>query len=269
MGLFKKEISVPNEQAVLERIERLKAEAAAPTAAANLESILSKYDVQAQQLGLDQTPEYQALRQSYITAPDGLKEQNFIEFLAQAQIRKRTQQRLGEFRTKAETQFLGAPGATLEQALASPTGELGQLSEALKKQQSGVFREELSPMIQMQLGARGLQDSGANVELQSKALGGLERSRQGALTGAFFGGKQQLRGLERTDILGDIGSQQQALAQAFGLQRAGITMQFQRELEAQRARVARELAELSGGRDIFKDIYGGIQAGTSIAALLF
>ena len=184
------------------------------------------------------------------------------------QQRVKEQTQLGEFRTGVETQLFGAPGATLEQALASPTSELGQLQSTLREQERGVFREELKPLIEQGLGARGLLDSGANVELQSKALGQLERGRQGMLSQAFFGGKEQLRGLQQSDIMGDIGARRQALSESFGLQRAGMSMSYQRELEQQRMMLARELAQLSGGGGGF-NLGGAFGTGIAGAGLGF
>jgi len=175
---------------------------------------------------------------------------------AQKQLSVQNQQ-LQQFRTQAETQIFGGPGATLEQALTG-TGELGQLSRALQQQQSEVFQRELRPLVEQQLAPAGLLDSGANIELQAKALGGLERSRQQQLLEAALGARQGIRGLERTDILGSIGAQQQALTNLADIQRAGVTMQFQAALERERANLLRELSSRPGGGGLARGLFGAL-----------
>lgn len=185
--------------------------------------------------------------------------QGLREYAVAGDKRKEARTQLQDFRNRAETQIFGAPGADLASALANPQGELGALSQFLASQQSDVFRQNLAPLIQQKLGGQGLIDSGANVELQSKALGDLERSRQSQLMNAALGAKDQIRGLERSDILGDIGSQQQALSNLSDIQRTGITMSFQRELESRRESLARELASISSsGPSLMNQILGGV-----------
>lgn len=182
---------------------------------------------------------------------------------SKAQLDKQNQQ-LGDFRNKAETQLFGGAGRTLQDALADPNSELGGLGEFLKGQQSDIFRSELRPMIESQLGAKGLLDSGANIELQAKALGGLERDRQSRLMDAGLRAKEGIRGLERSDILGDIGSQQSALSNMFDLQRQGLTMAWEENLMNKRDQLARELASISNtGPSELQQIIGGVGAGAA------
>jgi hypothetical protein len=210
----------------------------------------------------------QAIGSSFATGSLGM--QGISELVAsKAQLDKQNQQ-LSDFRNKAETQLFGGTGRTIQQALADPNSELGGLGEFLKGQQSDVFQSNLRPMIEMQLGSRGLMDSGANVELQSKALGDLERSRQSTLMNAGLMGKEGIRSLERSDILGDIGSQQAALSNLFDLQRTGITMEFERDLSKRREDLARELSSISNsGPSELQQILGGVGMAGSIAAAPF
>jgi hypothetical protein len=182
--------------------------------------------------------------------------------------RDRQNTQLQDFRNRAETQIFGAPGASIQDALGNQSSELGGLGEFLKTQQSQVFQENLRPLINMKLNAQGLGNSGANVELQSKALGDLERSRQSQLMTAGLGYKDNIRGLERSDILGNIGSQQAALNNMSGLQRMGITMQFENDMMNRREALARELASVSNtGPSTLQQVLGyGMAAGGVIGA---
>jgi len=200
-------------------------------------------------LGLEAIP---ALRAAVTVDPAGpginpLNQQAFQELLASARQRKSQEQQLADFRGRFEERLFGRRGATLEEAIAGGTGDIAGLDRILRQQQSDIFRKELAPTLRMALGARGLEDSGARVELESKALGGLERSRQERLLEAALGARTQALGLERSDVLGSVASQQQALSNLFDLQRTGLTMEFQRSLEKQRADLARELSQYGGG----------------------
>ena len=177
-------------------------------------------------------------------------QQAFDEYMTLEAQRGKQNQQLTDFRNKSETQMFGRVGGTLQDALSAPGSELGQLSEILKQQQSGVFNQEMKPLIDQGLASQGLFDSGARVEQQAKALGGLERNRQQTLLQAALGGREQLRGLERQDILGDVGNQQAALQNVFDLQRTGITMEFQRQLERERAALAQSLSQRKGSNGL-------------------
>lgn len=182
-----------------------------------------------------------------VAANDPLAQQALEESLArQSQLTQQNKQ-LEDFRTQLSTQYFGTPNATLEQALASQTGDIGQLNTFLGKQASDVFNRELKPQILNALGARGLLDSGATSELLSRELGKLERSRQASSMEAALGARGMVQGLQREDIMGDVGARQQGLNEAFGLQRQSITMNFQRELEQERNNLMRELSARRGG----------------------
>jgi hypothetical protein len=220
-------------------------------------------------IGVDQFDLIQKAINADLT-PGSIQMQGLNELIASNRQRETANQQLLDFRNKAETQLFGGTGRTLQQALADPNSELGGLGEFLKGQQSDVFQSNLRPMIEMQLGSRGLMDSGANVELQSKALGDLERNRQSTLMNAGLAGKEGIRSLERSDILGDIGSQQQALSNLFDLQRTGITMEFESNLAKRREDLARELSSISNsGPSELQQILGGVGMAGSIAAAPF
>ena len=202
-------------------------------------------------------PENFQLAKDYITyLGSGTSGQALNELEVAGAQRTKQNQQLLDFRNRAETQLLGAPGATMEQALLNPASELGSLGGFLKKQQSDIFQQELSPLIKQNMASMGLLDSGANIEQQAKALGGLERARQGSLFQAALGAKEGIRNLEQRNILGDIGSQQQAMTGMFDLQRSNITMEFQRSLARERDNLTRELNQYRGGgwRQTFSDI---------------
>lgn len=168
------------------------------------------------------------------------------EFLANSAETAKQKAELDDFRTKAETQMFGSSGGTLQDALSNPQGELGQLSEILRNQQSQVFNQELKPLIDQGLASQGLFDSGARVEGQAKALGGLERARQDSLLQAALGGRDSIRGLEQSSIYGQQANRQAALQNSFDLQRTGISMAFQRQLEQERAGLAQQLSQRKG-----------------------
>lgn len=154
---------------------------------------------------------------------------------------------LADYRGQAEQQIFGGQGLSLSEALTSTGGDIGNLNRFLGEQQAETFNTQLKPLIQMALGAQGLSDSGAQVELQSKALADLEQKRQQSVMQAALGGRAQLQGIQRSDLLGGIGLAQQGMMNQFDLQRTGITMQFQQQLEQQREQLARELASRRGG----------------------
>lgn len=214
-------------------------------------------------------PSQLELAQKYING-DPTSVQGLNELVSSKKLITENDAKLKAFRDAFETRMFGGTGQSLEQAISNPAGDIGQLGAFLRSQQDDVFQKNLSPEISMALGARGLEDSGATLELKTKALGDLERSRQGALMDATMGARNQASGLERTDILGNIGAQQQALANLSDIQRTGITMQFQRELEAQRAQLARELSSYGGasaGGGMFGSL-GGAALGAGVGALL-
>lgn len=183
---------------------------------------------------------------------------------------QKNQQELLDFRNKAATEQFGSPTATLSEALANPKSQLGDLGQFLSQQQSDVFKQNLSPLIQQKLGGQGLIDSGANVELQSKALGDLERNRQNTLMTAGMQAKDNILGLQRSDILGDIGTQNQNLSNLSDIQRAGLTMAFQTQLEQKRADLAYQLSQISGGgSNTLMQVLGGVGMAASIGGAPF
>ena len=156
---------------------------------------------------------------------------------------------LSAFRTGLEQQFFG--GLTLEQALAQAVpggtggGDIGALGRVLGETAQKTFTRETRPLIESQLGARGLLDSGANVELQSKAMEESKQALRNQLLQAGLGAKGQISGLQRADILGDIEARRLALGESFGLQRQGVTMSFQMQLQQMQNQLARDLAKMS------------------------
>ena len=194
-------------------------------------------------------------------------QQALDEFMASRAQNAESVSQLDDFRAKYETQMFGKVGGTLEEALSSQSGELGQLSNVLRQQQSSVFNQELKPLIDQGLASQGLFDSGARVEQQAKALGGLERGRQETLLSAALGGRDSLRGLERSDILGSQANQQSALSNLFDVQRTGITMAYQRQLEQERAALAMQLQSKRGGPDLLSQISQGMNIAVGAAQL--
>lgn len=196
--------------------------------------------------GIDLNPSHRRLIEGALGG-DAMSDQALVEMFQANKQRLAQNTQLEDYRTKAATEMLGAPGNTVDQAMANSNSWLAQLNNFLGTQQSDVFQKEMDPLIRENLISQGIGDSGARVELNAKALAGLERSRQEQIFGAAMGAKQDILNLERTDLLGDVGAQQAALANTWDLQRTGITMAFQRQLEAERAQLARELAGRKGG----------------------
>lgn len=173
---------------------------------------------------------------------------------------------LEQFRTGLRTQLFGSPTATLEEALGEAgTGQLASLAKGLRTQAGTAFREELFPLIQQRLARQGILDSGALEAVSGKEFGRLESQRQGALLQAGLGAQSQLSGLERADIMGDIGLQQAGLQRIFNLADVQTSMSFQRELSNQRNSLMRELQELSGPSSLDR-VLQGLQIAAPLAA---
>ena len=175
------------------------------------------------------------------------------------QQRQKEETQLSEFRTGLEKEQFGTitptggteRAMTLEEALSQAVpggvggGNIGVLGRVLGETAQKTFARETKPLIESQLGARGLLDSGANVELQSKAMEESKQALRNQLLQAGLGARGQISGLQRADILEDIGARRQALGESFGLQRQGVTMSFQMQLQQMQNQLARDLAKMS------------------------
>lgn len=223
----------------------------------------------ADQLGLQATD--MPLIQKYLDK-DPTAQENILEQAKNAGLRQQQDQQLQQYSGQVQNQLFGGQlstaagdgGMTLAQALQSNTGALGNLNSFLGQQTADTFNNQLKPLIQSQLGAQGLGDSGgAQVELQSKALAQLEQQRQQSMMQAALGALGQVQGLNYSNLQQGIGQTQQNAQQSFDLNRMGITMQFQRELEAERAQLAQQLSSYkgsAGGAGIGSMVGGGIGA---------
>lgn len=166
------------------------------------------------------------------------------------------QQQLTGFQNQVNQQDFGAPtsaeaaagqNATMTDALTNNQGSLGQLNQFLSGQTAQQFNQLLSPQISMALGGQGLQNSGANVELQSKALAGLDMTQQQAIEQAGLGMQSNIQGLTYNDMLGNIGTAQQNQANLQNTQNAYTTFAFQQQLMNQQAQLAEQLSSYGGG----------------------
>ena len=190
------------------------------------------------------------------------------QYSAQQQLQQQNQ-KLSDYRGQLEQQEFGGQGLSLSQALTSTGGDIGNLNSFLGQQEADTFNTQLKPLIQMSLGAQGLSDSGAQVELQSKALAQLEQQRQASMMQAALGARSQIQGLQRQDVLGDVGATQTMMNNQFDLNRSNITMQYQMQLEAQREQLAKDLAGKQGGQSALGLIGmgGGAVIGGALGAI--
>lgn len=202
---------------------------------------------------------------------DQMSVQGLNQYLQGVGGNQEAQRQLSDYRNQYLTQAFGSPTNTLSQALApGGTNDLSQLNSFLGGQESSLFNREMRPEINMALGSMGLGDSGgAELELKTKALAGLEESRQRALMQAALGYRDQSQGMQRSDILGGIGTQQQNLGNLANQQNALITMNFQRELEEKRANLAYQLSQHSGGGGGLQAILGGVGTAAAIGLAPF
>ena len=250
-GQIRHPVSIQVRQDMIEQIK---------TKTADLLKMADTYNLPATQAGI-----FKSALEVDVAGPsfNPVGQQAVDEFLANNAETTKQKAELDEFRTKAETQMFGSAGGTLQDALSNPGGELGQLSDILRKQQTDVFQQELKPLIDQNLASMGLFDSGARVEQQAKALGGLERGRQDSLLQAALGGRETIRGMEQSGIYGQQANRQASLQNAFDLQRTGISMAFQRQLEQERAGLAQQLSQRKGASGLggLGGMLGGIGGG--------
>lgn len=190
------------------------------------------------------------------------------EFIGAEKQRADQGSKLNQFADSAETELFGGLNRTLSQALSDPNSRLGDLGNFLASQQDSTFQRNLRPLIEQRLAAQGILDSGANVELQAKALGDLEQNRQANLQNAGNTYKDSIIGLRQSNLMGDLASQQQQMGNMFDLQRQASTMQYQSALQEKQNQLARELASISQtGPGLAQQIMGfGGAAAAGIAA---
>lgn len=189
------------------------------------------------------------MAQKYLQGDPIAMEQLKEAVSGQQQLQSQNQQ-LSDFQSQMTQQLLGTSSLNnlnLADAMTSTAGSVGQLNSFLGNQEAQTFNTQLKPVIQMALGSQGLSDSGAQVELQSKALAQLEQQRQQSMMQAALGAQSQIQGLQYNQLAGGIGYAQQMQNNQFDLARTGITMQFQQALENQREQLARDLAANYGG----------------------
>jgi len=200
---------------------------------------------------------------------DTISQQALNEAITQNRQLQTQQGQLSDFQKQLQTQEFGSTSNNLADALSNPNGTIGQLNQFLGNQEATTFNTQLKPLIQESLGAQGLSDSGAQVELQSRALSQLEQARQANVMQAALGEQSQIQGLQYSNLLGGIAGAQANQTSTFNLQRAGITMQFQQQLEQQREQLAQQLAQQrGGGTGGLIGTLGGAAGGSIIGSLI-
>ncbi len=192
------------------------------------------------------------------------------EYMGSQKLLGEQKTQLGNFADQAETQLFGGLNQSLSQSLTNPNSQLGDLNNFMGQQESDVFSKNLAPLINQQLGGQGLLNSGANVELQSKALADLDRQRQANIMNTGLGYKDQIMNLRGSNLSADLAGQQAQFANQSDLQRQSSTFMYQQALQQKQDDLARELSRVSqGGDNMMGQIMGGIGSAVSIGAAPF
>lgn len=207
--------------------------------------------VQAQQNGLDPS----LINQAISGMQSGQNQNQIIQNLQQqnaqqSQLNSQNAQ-LQAFNKQYQGQMFGtdAQGNPLSmiQSLQGNTGTIGALNQFETGQTAQTFNQLLQPEIQMALGGQGLENSGASVELNSRALAQLQMAQQQNIMQAALGAQSQEQGLQQQQVLGNIAGQQGMVANTLNTNNAYMTMQFQQQLMQQQADLARQLSSYGGG----------------------
>lgn len=222
---------------------------------------------QAFQAGIDPTLINQAMSGfQQNNNPDQLNQNLQQQTMQQGQLNSQNQQ-LSDFNKQYQSQMFGADASgnplSMIQALQGNTGTIGALNQFETGQTAQTFNQLLQPQIQMALGGQGLQNSGASVELNSKALAQLQMQQQQSIMNAALGAQSQQQGLQQQAVLGNIAGQQGMISNTLNTNNAYMTMQFQQQLMQQQAQIAQQLAQYNGsggGGGIGSMIGGGLGA---------